>query len=147
MLAGVSLIYFQLHTSAEQSAYRAATVCASPSTTVMSESCTYTGPATVTGSSRQTALSVSMTFTDLPGRSFTAKFSTRREPSPDYASIGASATAQLWGGRVTKFAGVDTADDPDYLPTNSLGPGVVFFIVGLGVTIWAIGLVRNAWRT
>ena len=143
---GILLVYLQFQFSAEQSAFRSAVSCITPQTAITSESCTYTGPATVTGSHHQVRLFVDMTFAAMPGRSFTTSFSTQREPPAASVATGTTAMVQLWNGKVTRFAGIGTADDPEYLPTNSLGPGLIFAAVGLGVSAAGIYLARRAWR-
>ena len=145
--AGVLLVYSGLRNDAEVSAYRSATSCSSPSDALGAEHCIFSGPATVTGIARQQKLSVDLVFDGLPGRKFTATFATDREPAHGPPSIGATATAELWNGHVTKFADVGTVDDPEFFAMNNLVPGIIFELVSLLALWWAIGFIRIAWRT
>ncbi len=144
--AGVVGVYLQLQYGAEQTVFHSAAECSTPQTAATSQNCSYTGPATITGSHRDVRLFVDLTFAGLPGRTFTTSFSTKREPPSNAVGIGVSQTAQLWDGKVTKVAGVGTVDDPDYLPTNSIPGALVFVAAGLGISIWSTFLVRRAWR-
>ncbi len=146
MVAGVVGVYLQLQYAGEQVAFHSAALCSTPQTAAASQSCSYTGPATITGSHRDVRIYVDLTFAALPGRTFTTSFSTKREPPANALSTGVNQPAQLWDGKVTKFAGVGTVDDPDYLTTNQI-PGALFFVaVGLFISIWSAFLVRRAWR-
>jgi len=147
LVAGVLLIYSGLRIGADVSAYRAALSCRSASDALTAEHCIYTGPATVTGSTRQQKLSVDLVFSSLTGRDFRATFATNREPPEDSISTGSSVMAELWDGHITKFAAVGTVDDPDYFAMNNLVPGIIFALVSLLATWWGIGFVRIAWRT
>jgi hypothetical protein len=144
--AGVVGIYLQLQNGGEQMAFHSAAVCSTPQTAATSQSCSYTGPATVTGNHRDVRIFIDLTFDALPGRTFATSFSTKREPPSNSVSAGVSQTAQLWNGKVTKVAGVGTADDPDYLQANAIPAALVFVVVGLGISIWATFMVRRAWR-
>lgn len=139
-------VYLQLQYAGEQRAFDSAAVCSTPQTAAASQSCSYTGPATITGSHRDVRIYVDLTFAALAGRTFMTSFSTKREPPSNAVSTGGSQTAQLWDGKVTKFAGVGTVDDPDYLQTNSIPAALIFAAAGLGVSIWSAFLVRRAWR-
>jgi hypothetical protein len=147
LLAGVLLIYSGLLISADVSGYRSAVSCRSPSDALTAEHCIYTGPATLTGSTRQQKLSVDFVFSGLTRRGFTATFATDREPPANSISTGSSVTAELWDGHITKFAAVGTVDDPDYFAMNNLVPGIIFALVSLLATWWGIGFIRIAWRT
>jgi len=145
LVAGTLLIFSGVRNAADLNAYRSAAECSSPSDAVAG-GCRYSGVATVTASQRQSKLSVDLRFEDLPGRSFTAQFATDREPLEVSTATGSSVTCELWNGKVTKFDGVGTVDDPDYFAANNLIPGVIFFVVSLVATYWGIGFVRLAWR-
>jgi hypothetical protein len=143
---GVVLVYLQIQYGGEQTAFHSAAVCSTAQTAATSQGCTYTGPATITGSHRDVRIFIDLTFAALPGRTFTTSFSTKREPPSNSVSTGVGQTAQLWNGKVTKFAGVGTVDDPDYQTTNQIPAALVFVAVGLGISIWSTFLVRRAWR-
>ena len=145
MVTGVGLVYAQLD-NAELNAYRAAATCAAAADGLSGESCVYSGSATVTGSSRNTSLSLELAFTGLSGHSFKADFSTDREPDASSIAQGANVTAELWSGKVTRFAGVETVANPERMPADRLIGGVVFLGAGLVVIYWGIGFARNAWR-
>jgi hypothetical protein len=147
LLLGVGVVYSGIHNGAELSAYQSASTCRSPSDALTGEQCIYTGPATVTGSTRQQKLSVDLEFSGLPGRTFTALFATDREPSQGPPSTGSSVGAELWNSHITKFDGVGTVDDPEYFAKNTLVPGIIFSLVSLVALWWGIGFVRIAWRT
>jgi hypothetical protein len=146
LIAGIVLGYLHLHNNAELNAYRAATACAAAADALTGETCTFSGPATVTRSSRDTTLSVDLAFAALSGHSFTAHFATDREPGPSTTSQGANVTAQLWSGKVTRFADVATSDNPEFLPTNLAIGGVIFAVVGVVGIYWGIGFARKAWQ-
>jgi hypothetical protein len=145
-VVGVVGVYLQLQYAGEQVAFHSAGVCSTAQTAAASQSCSYTGSATITGSHRDVRVYVDLTFAALPGRTFTTSFSTKREPPSNTVSTGVSQPAQLWDGKVTKFAGVGTVDDPDYQTTNQIPAALVFVAVGLGISIWSTFLVRRAWR-
>ena len=126
LIISVGMIYFNFHNAAELNAYRTATACASPADALNSESCRYTGAATVVGSSRQKLLSLELRFDGLAARAFTATFATGREPDAASASTGAQETGELWNGHVIKFAGGATTDDPEFRPPNLLIGGIFF---------------------
>lgn len=131
LISAVALTYFNFRNAGLQSAYRAATACASPSDALAGEGCRYTGDATVTGSSRQTLLSINVRFEGLSGRTFTATFATGREPDAASVSTGAHVTGALWNGHVTRVAGAATTDDPEFLPGNFLLAAAVFAVGSL----------------
>lgn len=142
---GVILVYFDYRNSGELRAYRSAATCATASAALTADSCRYTGLATVTASSQQTTLSVSLSFPSLPGHSFVATFPSDREPGAASIGTGATAPAVLWNGEVTEFAGVTSVQDPEYLPSNLAGSGWIMVVIGLGLAAWAVTLVRQAW--
>jgi hypothetical protein len=146
LVVGVGGVYLQFLYASEQKAFDSAAVCSTPQTAATSQKCSYTGLATITGNHRDVRIVIDLTFAALPGRTFTTSFSTKREPASNSASAGASQTAQLWSGKVTKFAGVGTVDNPDYQPSNQIPAALVFVAVGLGISIWATVMVRRAWR-
>lgn len=146
LIAGIVLGSLHVHNNAELKAFRAASACGTAADALTGESCTYSGTATVTGSSRDTTLSVDLAFAGLTGRSFTAHFATDREPDASSASKGANVAAQLWSGKVTTFAGVATSDNPAFLPTDLFWGGVIFALLGVVGIYWGIGFARNAWR-
>jgi hypothetical protein len=96
---GAILVYFDYRNSGELRAYRSAAVCATASTALTADSCRYTGLATVTASSQQTTLSVSLSFPSLPGHSFVATFPSDREPDAASIGTGAPARAVLWNAK------------------------------------------------
>jgi hypothetical protein len=146
--AGSVGIYFHFHDNAELDAYRSATPCASAADALSGERCLYSGAATVTGNSRDTTLSVELTFEALSGRAFTARFATDREPAPSTVSTGANVTAELWSGHVTRFEAVRTVDSPENVPdpNDLLIGGVIFVLAGGVVTLWGIQFAQKAWR-
>lgn len=147
LISATVLIYFNFRNAGLQSAYRAATVCASPSDAMGGEGCRYTGAATVTGSSRQNYLTVSVTFDGLSSRTFAAAFGQGREPDPASVSTGAHVTGQLWDGKVKMLAAVATSDDPDLLPHNNFLLAAAFAAVaGLLAILWGAQFARTAWR-
>jgi hypothetical protein len=146
LVVGVGGVYLQLHWADEQKAFHSAAECSAPQTAAMSRSCSYTGPATITGSHRDVRIFVDLRFAAMPSRTFTTSFSTKREPPTNTVSAGISQAAQLWDGKVTKYAGVGTVDDPDYQQTNAIPAALIFAVVGLFISIWSTVLVRRAWR-
>ena len=144
--AGVLSVLLSLQQDAQVKAYDAATECASALDALGGDSCIYSGSATVTGSSRQRRLMVDITFSSLPGRRFTAGFATDREPPASVTATESAVTAELWNGRVTRFASVATDRNPDYGPKNGWIAGLIILLVGLGATAWGAWSARAAWR-
>jgi hypothetical protein len=143
---GAVLIYFDYRNHAVLSAYRSAGSCSTPPEALTGDSCRYAGAATVTGSSRDSALSIDVTFTDLPGHSFTTRFPKSNEPSPAALATGATAQAELWSGHVTRFANVTSADNPERLPLDLAMSGWIAGSFGLLLTVICTAYVRRAWR-
>src|SRR5258708_7567143 len=123
--AGLVLIYFDFHNNAELKAYQAAALCTAPTDALSGESCRYRGAATVTGSTGQPVISIDVTFSDLPGRPFTSKFSDLDEPNPATVVTGATESAELWNARLTGFADVTTRANPKKLPLDLATTGCV----------------------
>jgi hypothetical protein len=146
LLAGIVLSYFHIHDNAELNAYRTAAACATASDALAGETCIYTGPATVTGSSTTTLLTLNIALASIRGRSFKADFPTDRKPDASSVAQGAKVAAELWNDEITKVAGVASTTDPEYLPTDLLIGGVIFGLLGLVAIYWGIGFARNAWR-
>jgi hypothetical protein len=146
LLAGIVLSYFHIRDNAELNAYRTAAVCAAASDALAGETCIYTGPAMVTGSTTTTLLTLNLTFAGISGRSFKADFPTDRKPDAASVTPGANVTAELWNGEITKVASVASTINPEYLPTDLLIGGVIFGVLGLVAIYWGIGFARNAWR-
>ena len=145
IVAGVFFVYVQIQYRDEQSAFQAAAACSTPETAATSQRCTFTGPATIKATHRSIRIFVDVTFAALPDRTFTTSFATNREPTSEMVRVGVTQTAQLWDGKVTKFAGVGTVDDPEYL-VSSVPEALAFVVAGLVVAIWSSFLVRRAWR-
>ena len=143
--AGATLVYFDFRNSSELQAYRLAAACATASAALTSDRCLYTGAATVTASSQQTTLALTLSISTLPGNAFVATFPADREPDPSSISAGATANAVLWNGEVTEFAGVKSVQNPEYLPMHLAGVGWIMVVIGLGLAVWAVRLVRQAW--
>jgi len=148
VVAGVVGVYFHFHDNAVLDAYRKAATCALAADALTGDGCRYSGAATVTGSSRDTTLSIDLVFAGLEARRFIVSFATDREPAASSITTGATATAELWNGRVTRFAGVSTAVSPENVPdpNDLLIGGVVFMLAGAIATFWGIQFARNAWR-
>ncbi len=144
-VAAGALTYFNFRNADLQSAYRAATACALPSDALAGEGCRYTADATVTGSSMSNYLTVSVTFDQLSGRTFTTAFGKGLEPPPELVATGSLVRAELWDGHVTRLAGVATSDDPDLLPGNFLPAAGIGAIVGALVIFWGVQFARKAW--
>jgi hypothetical protein len=144
--AGFVLIYFDFHNNAELKAYHATVSCTRPADALSGESCRYTGAATVTGSTGQPVVSIDVTFSELPGRTFTSKFSDLDEPSAEAVVTGATGTAELWNGHLTKFADVTTLDNPEKQPLNLASGGWIIAMFGLVLAIVCVVYVRRAWR-
>jgi hypothetical protein len=140
------LIYFDFHNNAELKAYRSAASCTAPADALSGEACRYTGLATVIGSTGQPVISIDVAFSELPGRTFTSKFSDQDEPSAATVVNGATEPAELWNGRLTTFAGVTTLDSPEKLPLNLATSGWIAAVFGLILAAFAIFYVRRAWR-
>lgn len=143
--AGAVFLYFDFHNSAEAKAYRSALACSAPGDALIADSCRYTGPVTVTRSTRDTALTIDLVFSGLAGQTFTTRMPLSGAPPDAATATGATATAELWSSRVTRFADVTTADDPENQPMNLALGGWIFVVTGLGFTAWALSLVRRAW--
>ena len=146
VIAGIALVGFQVHNNSRLSSYRSAALCASATDAVTSTGCRYAGRATVTKRYDPKALSAEIVFEALPVRKFPVKFTAINQPDSTTGAVGASVTAELWDRQVTSFAGSMTADNPNNIPPDMTFSGVVFGVVGLGVTAFAVMLVRVAWR-
>ena len=145
--AGLALIYFDFHNNAELKAYHSTASCATPADALSGESCRYTGDATVTGSSGQPVISIDVTFSELPGHTFTSTFSDLDEPSAETVVTGKTETAELWNGRLTRFAGVTTLDNPEKLPLNLASGGWIIAVFGLVLAAFCIVYACRAWRS
>ena len=146
-IAGLLLGFLDYQLSSRLSAYQAAPACAVASDAAMGSSCQYTGSATVTGSSRQTTISIQLAFASIPGRTFTTAFATENEPTAGSVATGAVVTAKLWDGRVTRVGDVDTVDDPGNRPSphGLLLGAAVFGCLGILGIVWGIQFARSAW--
>ena len=145
-IVGLVVIYFDVRNSAELHAYQSSGVCASASDALATDTCRYTGAATVTSTAQHSTLEVDLTFSSLPGQTFVTTFPNDREPDPSALAMGASAQAELWNGHVTQYAGVKSVQDPEFLPQNIASIGGLLVIVGVGLIVWAFTKVRKAWR-
>lgn len=143
---GLAAVYSGLHTSAEIQAYQSAGTCAAPADALSGGTCRYTGTGTVTGTSTQSALEVDLTVSSLPGHSFVATFPFNREPDQSALTTGATAPAEVWNGQVTEYAGVKSAQEPEYSVQGLAPIGLGFVIAGLFVMTWGAYLARQAWR-
>jgi len=153
MVVGILLLYFQVQFSAELSVYQSAGACAAAADALNGATCRYSGAATVTSEFDPTTRTVGLSFAALPGRTFTARFISPHslrpavhEPNSSSASAGSSITAELWSGRVTKFAGLETVDSPENIPPGMTPAAAFFGLVGLFVAVCAAALVPRAWR-
>lgn len=145
-ILGLAAIYSDLHTNAEIQAYRSAGTCAAAVDALSGDSCRYVGTGTVTGASQQSALEVDLTVSSLPGHRFAAVFPFSREPVASSLTTGATAPAEVWNGQVTEFAGVKSAEEPEYYVQGLAPIGLGFVIAGLAVMAWGAFLARRAWR-
>ncbi len=143
---GAAAIYSDFHTSAEVRAYQSAGTCAAAADSLSTDTCRYLGQATVTGTSQHDHLSVNLSVDSLPGHTFTATFPISREPASSSLSAGATAPAEVWNGQVTEFAGVKSAQDPEFMPQGLALGGVGLVVAGLGLIAWGVFLARRAWR-
>lgn len=143
---GLAVIYFDARNSAELRAYRSSGECTNAAAALGTETCRYTGTATVVTTTQQSTLAVTLAFSTLPGHTFVATFPSDREPDLSALETGASAPAELWNGEVTKYAGVKSVQDPEFLPQNIAAIGGLLVAVGTGLIVWAFALVRRAWR-
>ncbi|HET7467291.1 MAG TPA: hypothetical protein VFL29_11540 [Candidatus Dormibacteraeota bacterium] len=143
--AGALLVYFDFRNSGQLRDYRSAGACQAASDALTTDTCKYSGSATVAGTSGQAALSVDLKFDSLPDHTFQVSFPTDREPDSSSLNTGASAPAVLWNGEVTEFAGVSSAENPNYLPQNLALAGWIIVVFGLGVGALSAPLVRRAW--
>lgn len=114
----VGSVYFTFRYAIEQNDYRSATRCPAPSSALSGDSCRYSGSATVVAVRPGDPLSIDVVFAGLPNRAFAVKFWKGRDPASALVAQGATATADLWDGRVTRFAEIDTTDSPEDLPKN-----------------------------
>src|SRR5579864_5090453 len=145
--AGVVLIYFDSHNNAEVKAYLSSASCTTPAAALAGESCRYTGTATVTGSTGQPVISIDVTFSELPGHTFTSTFSDIDEPSAETVFTGATETAELWNGHLTRFANVTTLDNPEKLPLHLALGGWIIAVFGLVLATVCIVYARRAWHS
>ena len=145
-VVGIVVIYFDVRNSVELRAYQSSGACASATAALGTDTCRYTGAATVASTTQQSTLAVNLTFAALPGRAFVATFPSDRAPDPSVLATGASATAELWNGEVTQYAGVKSVQNPEFLPQNIAAIGGLLVAVGAGLIAWAFVLVRRAWR-
>lgn len=144
---GFVLVYFDFHNNAELKAYHSSVSCTRPMDALSGESCRYSGAATVTGSTGQPVISIDVTFSELPGNTFTSKFSDIDEPPAEAVVTGTTETAELWNGRLTRFADVTTLDNPEKLPLNLALGGWIIAVFGLVLATVCIVYVRRAWRS
>jgi hypothetical protein len=142
---GAVAVYMDYRNSADLRAYQSAGTCSVAADALSSDSCRYMGNATVTATSQQSKLSMTLTVEGLRGHSFVATFPFSREPAASYLADGATAPAELWNGTVTQFAGVKSAENPEFLPKLALA-GWILVVVGLGLIGWGVTLARKAWR-
>jgi hypothetical protein len=145
VVAGAALVFFDYRNSAELRAYQSAAQCQAATDAVTTDTCLYSGQATVAGTSRGSTLSVDLTFASLPGRAFTATFPADREPPATALESRGTGQAELWNGLVTRYAGANSVQNPEYLPKNLTPAGLILLVVGLSATGYAVLRVRQAW--
>jgi hypothetical protein len=145
---GLFFLYLFISESSDIAAYASAPSCALPIDAMNGRGCRYDGQARVLGISRPERLQVSVAFDALPGGTFTTRFTVPNEPDITTLKVGGSASAELWNGKLTRFAGKISEDDPEQLtPTPYLitaGFSGVFAVV---IFLLAIPLARAAWRS
>ena len=142
---GAVAVYLDYRYSAELHAYQSADRCSLAASALTTETCRYVGDATVTATSRQSALFVTLSVTGLARHSFVATFPLDREPAASELTDGTTAPAELWDGLITEYAGVKTADNPEFLPQLA-AIGWTLVVVGVGLMGWGVTLARKAWR-
>jgi hypothetical protein len=146
LLAATASLVLYLHQTADISAYRSASNCASPRDATQGQGCRYQGQAQILSTSRHDRLEATVAFDALPARTFTTSFPNRDEPSSTMLRAGTPGDAELWAGKVTRLAGKLTVDNPEST-VQPYGEIAVGFLVG-GLVLLAVsaGLAREAWR-
>ncbi|HEV2218111.1 MAG TPA: hypothetical protein VGV88_11125 [Candidatus Dormibacteraeota bacterium] len=146
-VVGFVLVIDSFRDRGTQSAYAAASACASPAAALNSEACKYHGQARLLSKARNERLEITVGFDSLSGRTFSASFPAGEEPSAVDLVVDAPVDVTLWDGQITEVAGKYTFFSPDDLaPASSLGGGLFFGLFGLvGLGLSSV-LVRRAWR-
>ncbi len=131
LIGGVAAAVAAVGSLQQQGAYASAPTCAVQSAAIASNSCRYTGSATVV----ILGDGVNLAFAGA-NRSFPMHFS-------NYDTVGYGdgdqVQAELWSGRVTLVNGVKTDDNPDVGATGWEALGLALLLVGLGpaAVVWA----------
>ena len=125
--------------------YGSARACASPADALTGQACRYQGQAQVLSTSSNSGLQAKVAFESLPGRTFYVGWGTVAAPDMTLLTVGKWVDAELWDGRVTRFAGKPTGSDPQtyhhsvYLAQAAISGGVLLLIF----VIWALIVVRS----
>ncbi len=125
--------------------YGSARACASPADALTGQACRYQGQAQVLSTSSNSALEAKVAFESLPGRTFYVGWATVAAPDMTLLTVGEWVDAELWDGRVTRFAGRPTGSDPQtyhhivYLEQAAVSGGVLLLIF----VIWAVVVLRS----
>ena len=147
LVFGVAALYFSTRNDLLNS-YNSAPICADFADAVAGKNCRYTGQATVTNVSPDSGGA----FIDfaVPGSIqpvFRARLPLGAQPNSSI-SLGSQVLVEFWRFRVTRLAGAATADNPvnDPGPGDLLTIGLLITALGLGASIWAIAIARDADR-
>lgn len=139
------MAYIYVSYSGQTSAYDSAAVCAS---TRAIANCRFEGTAALVAKRTDNGdLLVDVVFADLPGKTYTAYFTSKDSSFWQTLRQGSSAQAELWQGNVTRLAGAKTSTNPDELPNTGLLAVAVFGTATLAVLvvfIWLLWLNRRA---
>lgn len=146
LISAPVVLYFDRHDAAEISAYNSASVCVAPADAIGSQTCRYEGQANVVSTRRDIRLYAVVAFDSMPGPTISASWPTNTEP--DLASLrpGATISAEVWNGKVTKLGGTRTVDSPENVPMGLWELSAFFTILGLPLLVFGGLTARSAWR-
>ena len=127
------------------SAYGAAAAC-SAAAALSSDRCRFDGLAKVLSTHVEDQLHAMISLDSLPDRTFDVTLRGSAQPPGGPLTVGGSATATLWNGRITELDGEASLDNPDNASPGSdliLGPFFgLFGLIGLAISV---RLTREAW--
>lgn len=147
LAAGVAALYLSTRNDLLNS-YNSAPTCVAFADAVAGQNCRYTGTATVTAIEPDGG-GVSVYF-DVPGPHsgfFWARLPLDAQTASSI-SVGSPVSVEFWRFHVTRLGGAATADNPvnDPRPGDFLAIGLLITALGLGASIWAIVIARDADR-
>jgi hypothetical protein len=147
LVTGLVLFFDSFRDRGTQTAYAAASGCASPATALNSQGCKYEGPGRLLSTARNNRLEASVAFDSLRGRTFGTSFPKGVEPAAGELIVGSLVPVTLWDGQITEIAGTDTVDSPHQLaPATALALGLFFGLSSLVGLLFTARLMQNAWR-